>query len=39
VNDFIDKDKPVSVDVETNDELSELAAAVSKLASMSRLPR
>ncbi len=39
VNDFIDKDEPVSVDVETNDELSELAAAVSKLASMSRLPR
>ena len=39
VNDFITKDEPVFVDVETNDELSELADTVSKLASMSRLPK
>ena len=39
VNDFITKNEPVLINVETNDELSDLADTVSKLASMSRLPR
>lgn len=39
INDFITKDEPVFVDVQTKDEIAELADTVSKLASMSRLPR
>ncbi|MFO7838725.1 MAG: MCP four helix bundle domain-containing protein [Desulfosalsimonadaceae bacterium] len=38
INDFMTKEEPVLIDMDTNDELSELADSVSQLASMTRLP-